>query len=139
MIRFAHSEYLYALYLLPVLIIIFLITQRKQTKQLLDFAGSKLHKVLLPFRSSFKVILKFGMTVFAMLLIIIAIANPQIGSKIEEVKQVGIDVFILLDVSLSISEGRERRNGRALRFRCPTVACGSFTTTHTLERAPARR
>lgn len=103
MIRFAHSEYLYALYLLPVLIIIFLITQRKQTKQLLDFAGIKLHKVLLPFRSTFKVIVKFSMTITAMLLIIIALANPQIGSKIEEVKQVGIDVYILLDVSLSMT------------------------------------
>jgi len=103
MIRFAHSEYLYALYLLPILIIIFLITQRKQTKQLLEFAGSKLHKVLLPFRSSFKLIVKFSMTLAAMLLIIIAVANPQIGSKIEEVKQVGIDVFILLDVSLSMT------------------------------------
>lgn len=103
MIRFAHSEYLYALYLLPVLIIIFLITQRKQTKQLLDFAGSKLHKVLLPFRSTFKLIVKFSMTLTAMLLIIIALANPQIGSKIEEVKQVGIDVYILLDVSLSMT------------------------------------
>jgi Ca-activated chloride channel family protein len=30
------------------------------------------------------------------------LANPQIGSKIEEVKQVGIDVYILLDVSLSM-------------------------------------
>lgn len=103
MIRFAHSEYLYALYLLPVLIIIFLLTQRKQTKQLLNFAGVKLHKVLLPFRSTFKVIVKFSMTLTAMALIIIAVANPQIGSKIEEVKQVGIDVFILLDVSLSMT------------------------------------
>jgi Ca-activated chloride channel family protein len=103
MIRFAHSEYLYALYLLPLLVIIFILTQRKQTKQLLGFAGSKLHRVLLPFRSRFKAILKFGMTLFAMLLIVIAIANPQIGSKIEEVKQVGIDVFILLDVSLSMT------------------------------------
>jgi Ca-activated chloride channel family protein len=103
MIRFAHSEYLYALYLIPVLVIVFLITQRKQTKQLLEFAESKLHKVLLPFRSKFKAIFKFGMIMLAMILIIIGIANPQIGSKIEEVKQVGIDVFILLDVSLSMT------------------------------------
>lgn len=103
MIRFGHSEYLYALYLLPLLIIMFFVTQRKQTKQLLNFAGSKLHKTLLPFRSSFKTFFKFGLSISAMLLIIVAIANPQIGSKIEEVKQVGIDVFILLDVSLSMT------------------------------------
>lgn len=38
----------------------------------------------------------------SILLLILALANPQIGSKIEEVKQVGIDVYILLDVSLSM-------------------------------------
>ena len=42
------------------------------------------------------------MTLFAIILLIFAIANPQVGSKIEEVKQVGIDVYILLDVSLSM-------------------------------------
>jgi Ca-activated chloride channel family protein len=34
--------------------------------------------------------------------LIIAVANPQVGTKMEEVKQTGIDVFILLDVSLSM-------------------------------------
>lgn len=33
---------------------------------------------------------------------ILALANPQIGTKYEEVKQTGIDVYILLDVSLSM-------------------------------------
>jgi Ca-activated chloride channel family protein len=42
------------------------------------------------------------MTITAVILLIFAIANPQVGSKIEEVKQVGIDVYILLDVSLSM-------------------------------------
>jgi Ca-activated chloride channel family protein len=42
------------------------------------------------------------MTLLAVILLILAVANPQVGSKIEEVKQVGIDVYILLDVSLSM-------------------------------------
>jgi Ca-activated chloride channel family protein len=42
------------------------------------------------------------MALLAVVLLIFAIANPQVGSKIEEVKQVGIDVYILLDVSLSM-------------------------------------
>lgn len=36
------------------------------------------------------------------MLILIALANPQVGTKIEEVKQIGIDVYILLDVSKSM-------------------------------------
>jgi Ca-activated chloride channel family protein len=39
----------------------------------------------------------------ALSLLILAAANPQIGTRLEEVKQTGIDVFILLDVSLSMS------------------------------------
>ena len=66
------------------------------------FAGKKLHSVLMPLKSKFKSPLKFGIYIFAMVLILIALANPQIGTKIEEVKQVGIDVYILLDVSKSM-------------------------------------
>ncbi|MFC2134670.1 VWA domain-containing protein [Bacteroidota bacterium] len=67
-----------------------------------NFANEKLHKVLFPYRSRLKNLLKFSITLFSMALVILALANPQIGTKIEEVKQVGIDVFILLDVSLSM-------------------------------------
>ncbi|MBN1300544.1 MAG: VWA domain-containing protein [Melioribacteraceae bacterium] len=103
MIRFAHPEYLNALYLLPVVIIIFWLTYRKQKKQLSEFASGSLHRVLLPLRSGFKPVYKFGLILVSYLLIILSLANPQVGSKIEEVKQVGIDVFILLDVSLSMT------------------------------------
>ena len=34
---------------------------------------------------------------------IVGVANPRIGTKIEEAKQVGIDVYILLDVSRSMA------------------------------------
>ncbi len=103
MIRFAHTEYLYALYLIPVLIILFWVTYRIQKKQLNNFASAKLQKVLLPLRSVFKSVYKFSLLMLAMILLVLALANPQVGSKIEEVKQVGIDVYILLDVSLSMT------------------------------------
>jgi Ca-activated chloride channel family protein len=68
-----------------------------------NFASAALQKVLLPMRSVFKSAYKFTIVVLALILIIFALANPQVGSKIEEVKQVGIDVYILLDVSLSMT------------------------------------
>ncbi len=103
MFRFAHSEYLYLLYTLPVLILLFWYYQYKKGKMLKKFAQNKMHKVLFPMRSKIKSSLKFGMVLFSIILIIFALANPQFGSKIEEVKQVGIDVYILLDVSLSMT------------------------------------
>ena len=102
MFRFAHSEYLYALYFVPIIIVLIWFSLRKQNELLEKFANNKLHKVLFPLRSATKIFLKNGLMVLSIVLLILALANPQIGSKVEEVKQVGIDVYILLDVSLSM-------------------------------------
>ncbi|MCW8850617.1 MAG: VWA domain-containing protein [Melioribacteraceae bacterium] len=102
MFRFAHSEYLYALYLIPIIILLIWFSIKKQNQLLEKFANLKLHKVLFPLRSTSKIIFKNGLIILSVILLILALANPQIGSKIEEVKQVGIDVYILLDVSLSM-------------------------------------
>lgn len=102
MFRFAHSEYLYALYFIPVIIILVLFSLRRQNQLLQKFADSKIHKVLFPLRSKTKIFLKNGLVILSILLLVFALANPQVGSKVEEVKQVGIDVYILLDVSLSM-------------------------------------
>lgn len=102
MFRFAHLEYLYALYLIPVIIVLIWLSIRKQNQLLDKFANSDLHKILFPLRSGIKLFFKSGLIVLSIILLIFALANPQIGSKVEEVKQVGIDVYILLDVSLSM-------------------------------------
>ena len=102
MFRFAHIEYLNLLYLIPILILVYWFSHRQKNQALIKFANSKMHKLLLPLRSSIKGGIKFSMALFAIFLLIFALANPQVGSKIEEVKQVGIDVYILLDVSLSM-------------------------------------
>ena len=102
MFRFAHPEYLYALYVIPVLIGVFWLINRKRKKVLESFAEKKLHNILLPSYSSFKGKIKFGVLSFAIVLLIVAASDPQIGTRVEEVKQAGIDVYICLDVSLSM-------------------------------------
>jgi Ca-activated chloride channel homolog len=47
--------------------------------------------------------LKMILVTLALALLTLAAANPQVGTRLEEVKQTGIDVFILLDVSGSMS------------------------------------
>lgn len=103
MFRFAHPEYLYALYVLPVIIILFFFLVRNQKKNLKAFANLTLHNVLLPKHSKVKSWIKLILVTLSLFLLTLAAANPQIGTKLEEVKQTGIDVFILLDVSLSMS------------------------------------
>jgi len=102
MFRFAHPEYLHALYVIPVLVLVFWYLNRNRKKLLQKFADRKLHKVLLPDYSGIKNWIKIGLVLFSVVLLIIAAANPQIGTRVQEVKQTGIDVFIALDVSRSM-------------------------------------
>ncbi len=110
MLRFANPEYLYLLLLLiPFVIAIYydFIIRKKLMK---NFADEKILKSLSPAKSRLKYFLKSGLMFFSFLFLILAIANPQIGTKIEEVKQVGIDVYILLDVSNSMAAEDIRPN-----------------------------
>ena len=103
MIRFAHPEYLNAMYLLPILVIIFYLLYKNKNKLLERFADKELHSVIVSSYSNVKNYIKFGIIILALICLIIAAANPQVGTKLQEVKQTGIDVFILLDVSRSMT------------------------------------
>ncbi|MBK9097863.1 MAG: VWA domain-containing protein [bacterium] len=102
MFRFAHPEYLNLLYLLPVLVAVFWYAGKNRKKLLQNFADKELHKTLFPTDSNLKRWAKFVLILLALACLIFAAANPQVGTKMQEVKQTGIDVFILLDVSNSM-------------------------------------
>lgn len=103
MFRFANPEYLIALWAIPVLIAFFWYMSINRKKLLEKFADKNLHKVILSAFSGYKNIFKFALVIVAHSLLVIAAANPQVGTKMTEVKQTGIDVFILLDVSYSMT------------------------------------
>ncbi|MCG6914421.1 VWA domain-containing protein [bacterium BMS3Abin03] len=103
MFRFAHPEYLHALYLLPVLVALVWLLHRNKKRLLEKFAEKKLHSVIVSSYSNIKSYFKFGILLLVLACLIFAAANPQVGTKLQEVKQTGIDVFILLDVSLSMT------------------------------------
>lgn len=103
MFRFAHPEYLYALYALPLFVVLFFLMFKQQRKKLNIFANHELHKFIVPMHSKVKSWVKLILVIIVLALLILSAANPQVGTRLEEVKQSGIDVFILLDVSLSMS------------------------------------
>ncbi len=102
MIRFAHDEYLYLLLLLPVLLLFYWAAVRLRNKALLQFADLRNIGRLAESASKVKPALKFALLLVVIALLVIGLANPQIGTRLEEVKQEGIDLFIALDVSLSM-------------------------------------
>jgi Ca-activated chloride channel family protein len=103
MFRFANPEYLNLLYLIPVVIGLFWFLNRNRKQLLKRFADVDLHKTLFPTESSIKRWVKFAVIILAFACLVFAAANPQVGTKMQEVKQTGIDVFILLDVSYSMN------------------------------------
>ena len=102
MFRFANTEYLMALWLIPVLILLYILFNRNRKRLLEKFADRELHKTIMYSFSGVKSKVKFGLILTSFALLILAFANPQVGTKMQEVKQTGIDVYILLDVSRSM-------------------------------------
>jgi Ca-activated chloride channel family protein len=101
-LRFAHPEYLYALIAVPVIVILFFSMMIWRRKAYRKFGDISLLEQLAPDVSRNRPVLKMILFVLAYTLIIIGLANPQIGSKYEEVKREGVDVIIALDVSNSM-------------------------------------
>jgi Ca-activated chloride channel family protein len=102
MFRFAHPDYLYALYAIPALAVLFWYLLIREKKLLGAFAEKKLLAILIPLYSRPKTILKYIIILLAVSLLILSAADPQVGTRVQEVKQTGIDVYICLDVSLSM-------------------------------------
>jgi Ca-activated chloride channel family protein len=102
MIHFAHSEYLYGLILLPFVVVVFLRAVRLSRRALERFGNPVLLQRLMSERGVYKRGLKFTLVFVAFGFLILGIANPQVGTKLEEVKREGIDIMIALDVSASM-------------------------------------
>jgi len=102
MIRFAHPEYLYLLVLVPLMVLLFWQFSRSRTRAARKFSSPMLFTRLAERTSNAKRVEKFVFLVCATALLSVALANPQIGTRLEEVKQEGVDLFIALDVSLSM-------------------------------------
>ncbi len=102
MIRFAHPEYLYGLALLPVLMVLFYWATRLRRRAMQQFGNLILLEQLMPHAGKRKSTLKFFLLLIGVAFLVVGVANPQIGTKLEEVKREGVDIFIALDVSNSM-------------------------------------
>lgn len=102
MLRFAHPEYLWTLWAIPALAVLFFFFHRWRKQLLSRFIAESLFSQLAPDLSTPKRVLKETLLLLALALLIVAAANPQVGTRLEEVKREGIDVFVALDVSLSM-------------------------------------
>lgn len=92
----------WALGIIPVIILFFLVLQFWKYKAQSKFADKKSLKKLSPNTSVFKSILKIGVLSLAFACLAIALVNPKIGTKLETVKREGVDIVFAVDVSKSM-------------------------------------
>ncbi|NSW94053.1 MAG: VWA domain-containing protein [Bacteroidales bacterium] len=100
--RFANQEYLNFLFLLPFFVLIYILNEARRKKAFEKLGNSELLNRLTPERSRTRPVVKFILELLAFSSILIMMARPQFGSKIEEVKKQGVEVIIALDVSNSM-------------------------------------
>ena len=102
MLRYEHIEYLNLLFGIPVLIIMIILYEKWKKNALAIFGERKIINKLMHSFSKRRLHIKHTLTVLIFTLLILAIANPQIGTKMEEVKREGVDLMIAIDLSNSM-------------------------------------
>lgn len=100
--RFANPEYLYLLFIIPIIIGWFIYTRFNRKKRLQQFGDIELLKDLMPGASVYRQIIKFSLMLLAFTLCIFVVARPQMGAKLEYVKKKGVEVMVVLDISNSM-------------------------------------
>ena len=102
MFRFAHPELLYLLIVIPLLIVFYVVMIRRKKKAIAEFGNPELLGPLMPLLSFKRGTWKFVMLMLALLFVIVGVAGPQFGSKLQQVKKKGVELMIALDVSNSM-------------------------------------
>ena len=102
MFRFAHPDFLYLLFLLPVLVAFYVYAIVLKKKAIKKYGNPELLAELMPEVSPKRQHLKFWLLFGAITMVIIVMAGPQFGSKLETVKRQGVEVMIALDISNSM-------------------------------------
>ncbi|KAA3657532.1 MAG: VWA domain-containing protein [Calditrichaeota bacterium] len=102
MIRFANPIALYFLLLIPAGVLFYFLVFKWKTKSLQRFGNLELMKKLTSGVSRGRQKIKAFLLLLGLFFLILALARPQIGTKLEEVQREGVDILVAVDVSLSM-------------------------------------
>lgn len=102
MFRFETPEYLYLLLLLPALAVAHYLWAFRKRRNLRQYGDPALLKLFMPDVSRLRTELKFWFLQLSLLFLIIALARPQYGTRVDTRKRSGIEAIIAMDVSNSM-------------------------------------
>lgn len=97
---FENNNWLWGLFIIPVLILVFILRQQHKKKQFSKLGTN--YKQLIPLKSVGRIIFKNSLILLAFISLIIGLANPQVGVKTSKVKLKGAEIIIALDISNSM-------------------------------------
>lgn len=101
--RFDKPAMLWALLGGPVMVLFFLIDLAWRNRALARFASGSTLVRMVPGVSNWRIVLRFLLVRHGLAFVVIALAAPQYGTRIAEVKSEGIDLVVAVDVSNSMA------------------------------------
>ena len=103
MFSFANPEYLYLLFLLPVVLLLYMWSRAVRKRKLARFGREQVVGDLMPEVSPYKPWIKLSLELLLLATVIFILARPRAGSSSTTAKVHGIEVMIAMDVSNSMN------------------------------------
>jgi len=101
-LKFKYPYLLNGLWGILLLIFFFVYVFRNKEKLLARFGQLEMLHKMMPGYSKKRAVWKSALFILTYAFLIIAMADPKIGTKLETVKRKGVDIIVALDVSLSM-------------------------------------
>ena len=95
-------SFIYLGLVIPILFLVYLIFRRWQKKSISKYFDINTINFLSPEISKSKPLLKFIIISIALLMLVISLVNPKIGTELKTVKREGVDIVFAIDVSKSM-------------------------------------
>ena len=127
MIHFEHIKYLWPLVTVAMFGLLWGYMQWRNSRRLAKWADTSMFPRLIPDNSGWRPAFKMALTLLGMSLLVVALANPQFGTRIEKGKRAGSDVAICLDLSNSMMAEDIQPNRLERSKRVVTNLLNSFT------------
>ncbi len=102
MFQFAHIQVLYLYVLVPLIVFLYWVLNKRKTRILAEFGDREIVKELIPEQSVIRSSVKLTIFLSALSFLILAVAGPEFGSKLQKSKRKGCEIIIALDVSNSM-------------------------------------
>ena len=100
--RFAEPNFLWALFTLPLFLLLFVYAYRRRKKLASKFASISMLPKIATSLSPWRRATKTGLLLLGIAFLIVALARPQWGRQMEHIERKGLDILLLQDVSLSM-------------------------------------